>query len=220
MRAARFDLDVAEFQEHVVQRIDCLVDGFLGGEEKFSAQRIVGDPAQLVGRGDQIEHLRRQRYHGLDVDTDRAEVARRARRPRLPHDRREPTSRQLRRARPARRTRPRGTGVASCPSCARSCRATIRAAPLARRTSMTGEAIEAASSSRKAFSSPCEIRRWATSSPGGAILSMSCWSFGSTVLLEVTAPVPRSSRRLHRSRLPGSRSSRRTAWRPDCPACS
>ena len=63
-----------------VERIDRLVDRLLGGEEKFSAQRVVGNLVQFLRRRDQLEHVRRQQHGGFDVDTDAADVALRSNR--------------------------------------------------------------------------------------------------------------------------------------------
>jgi len=73
--AHEIDLDVAEFEKDMIERIDRLVHRLLGGEEKFALQRIVGNAAQLLRRGNQFEHFRRQRHGGLDVDPDRADIA-------------------------------------------------------------------------------------------------------------------------------------------------
>ena len=61
---------------------------------------------------------------------------------------------------------PLGKAHSGCPNRLRSWRATIRAAPLARRTLSTLEAKGGISSGHNAFSSPREIKRWPTMMPG------------------------------------------------------
>ena len=62
------DLDVVMIEECLVEGVDGLVDGLLGGEEQSPVIRVVGNSQPLLRSRDQIQQIGRQRLGRLDVD--------------------------------------------------------------------------------------------------------------------------------------------------------
>jgi hypothetical protein len=72
--AGKVDLDVVKIQKIMIERVGRLVDRLLDGEEKLCPQRVVSNRKALAWRGDQLEHVRRQRRGRIDIDADRIQV--------------------------------------------------------------------------------------------------------------------------------------------------
>ena len=168
---AETDFHIVMLQKRPIERIDCLVDGFFRNEQQPAAIGVIIHPAPLGGSCDDLQQFGWKSFGRLDVYPDGCNVATHRDggngNPGIMRQGADDPAGQI-----GAPEGDLGTAHSGCPNCASSVRATMRAAPLARRTLTTLPANAAASSGIRACSSPGEINRWPATMPGTASASI------------------------------------------------
>ncbi len=182
------DVNVVMIEEYLIERMNRLEHGFLGNKKQPSLIRVMTDIEPLPGRRNNVQQIRRQAFRRLDVYSNRSNVT--AHPHRCNCNAGIVTERAGDPRRPDRRSGGNlGKTVSARPSRVRSWRATMRAAPLARRTLRTLEAKAGASSGNRACSSPGEINRCPMRMPGEASVSIALLSSESAAAI-ILSPNP------------------------------